>query len=66
MTYVLHTDNSRYTYINTNGIIRLLKNGRPWRDVSGDMAFLSLLNKTEELERENSALKLQLKGRNTQ
>ena len=57
--YRLKLDNNKYEIIEDleHGIFKCLRNGEEWRDLVGDNLILSLVDKIQELENENSVLK---------
>lgn len=48
--YKFVTEDGKYTFINNNGAVTILRYGEVWRDESGDKALLSLLHEIEEME----------------
>jgi hypothetical protein len=50
LTYKINVEGGKYTFINDNGIVGILRNGEEWRNESGDKALLCLLQQTESLE----------------
>lgn len=48
MTFKIGLEDGKYTFVNDNGVVSILRNGEQWRDESGDKAMLSLLQKVEQ------------------
>ncbi|ARF66559.1 hypothetical protein B7C51_00235 [Paenibacillus larvae subsp. pulvifaciens] len=48
--FKIETDNGKYTFINDNGIVRILRYGEMWD--TGNKAVLSLLQKVEKYREE--------------
>lgn len=61
--YRLKLDNNKYKIIEDleHGIFKAERYGEEWRDLAGDNLILSLINKIQELENENSTLKDKLR-----
>lgn len=49
--YKFDTEDEKYTFINNNGIVTILRYGEEWRNESGNKALLSLLHEVEEMEK---------------
>jgi hypothetical protein len=45
-------EDGKYTFVNDNGIVEILRYGKPWRNESGDKALLCLLQKFEQQQEE--------------
>lgn len=48
MAYKIETEDGKYTFINDNGIVTVLRHGDLWEN--GDEGLLSLLQKVERYE----------------
>ena len=61
--YRLKLDNNKYKIIEDleHGIFKAERYDEEWRDLVGDNLVLSLVNKIQELENENSTLKDKLR-----
>lgn len=61
MTYKIDVEGGKYTFLNNNGIVSVLRNGEEWRNENGDKALLCLLYQVEKLEAERDYWKECLK-----
>ena len=50
MTFKIDIENGKYTFINDNGIVSILRGGETWRNETGDKALLCLLQKMETIK----------------
>ena len=48
--YKINVEGGKYTFINDNGIVSILRGGEQWRSETGDKALLCLLHEVESLE----------------
>lgn len=54
----------KYTVINDNGVLKALRNGEEWRDLTGDNLIYWMLCAVDQLKTENAALKAQAANAN--
>lgn len=52
MAFKIDVEGGKYTFINNNGIIEILRRGKEWRSETGDKALLCLLQEVESLKTE--------------
>lgn len=52
MTFKIEIEEGKYTFINDNGIVSILRHGKEWRNESGDKALLRLLQQVEQYRNE--------------
>lgn len=50
MTFKLDVENRKYTFINDNGLVSILRCGEDWRSETGDKALLCLLQEVEKIK----------------
>ena len=50
MTYKINVEGGKYTFINDNGVVSILRFGEQWRSEAGDKALLCLLHQVESFE----------------
>lgn len=50
--FKLDIENGKYTFINDNGVVSILRHGEAWRNDTGDKALLCLLQRTEDYRNE--------------
>lgn len=49
--FELTVENGKYTFINNNGVVSILRYGKEWRNEAGDKALLSLPQYVEEMSK---------------
>lgn len=50
--FKLEVEEGKYTFINNNGVVSVLRHNEAWKDASGDKSLLALLHHVEELEQQ--------------
>ena len=50
----IRLENGKYTLISDRGILKALRYGEPWRDLTGDKMISSMFSEIESLRQENA------------